>query len=118
MEESAEIRYNTGMSAQTRQSITTGRGDKGETGLRQGQRVSKTDVRPEALGVVDELNALLGVVRAEAGDRALQSRLFRIQNHLFIAGAEIAAPGQDDAGPRIDKGVARMPLLVHPTRGG
>ena len=49
--------------------IYTKTGDKGETGLVGGKRVSKNAERIEAFGTVDELNALLGVVRGLIQDR-------------------------------------------------
>ena len=50
-------------------SITTKRGDKGQTSLRDGSRVSKDDVRVELNGEVDELNALLGLCKAQSGQQ-------------------------------------------------
>ncbi len=70
--------------------IYTRTGDEGTTGLYAGPRISKDHPRIEAYGTVDELNAALGMARAEtlpAGvDRLLQS----IQNTLFAIGAELA----------------------------
>ena len=48
-------------------SITTKRGDKGQTSLRDGSRVSKDDARVELNGELDELNALLGLCKAQTG---------------------------------------------------
>ncbi len=72
--------------------IATGGGDEGETSLFGGQRVSKRHTAVEAYGAVDELNAVLGLVRArldEGQDRWLE----RIQTELFAIGAELATPG-------------------------
>ena len=79
--------------------IYTRTGDDGSTGLYGGDRVSKDDVRIEAYGTVDELNAALGCVRSTAGvpddiDRVLEE----IQNELFSVGAELATPNPDDRG--------------------
>jgi cob(I)alamin adenosyltransferase len=65
--------------------IYTGGGDKGETSLGDGSRVSKLDARVAAMGDVDELNSFLGV----AGS------LDRIQNELFDLGADLSVPFAD-----------------------
>ena len=62
-------------------SIYTGRGDEGETDLRDLTRVSKASARIEAYGTVDELNALLGTVRPTDHDD-INDKLATIQNHL------------------------------------
>ena len=69
--------------------IYTRGGDAGETSLGDGTRVSKTDPRVEAVGVVDELNSLVGWARAADGAPAV---LERIQNELFDVGADLATP--------------------------
>ncbi len=73
--------------------IYTRTGDKGQTGLFGGTRVSKADPRVAAYGDVDELNACLGVVRAQgelAGD--LGDLLEQLQKDLFVVGASLARP--------------------------
>ncbi len=72
--------------------IYTKTGDRGETGLLGGPRVSKDDVRIEAYGTVDELNAFLGVARAEALPAEVDAVLARAQHCLFTIGAELATP--------------------------
>lgn len=72
--------------------IYTKTGDTGETGLFGGPRVSKDAPRIEAYGTVDELNATLGVVRAEPLADEIDEVLARIQNELFDLGAELATP--------------------------
>jgi cob(I)alamin adenosyltransferase len=72
--------------------IYTKTGDTGETGLFDGTRVSKADPRVEAYGDVDELNAWLGVVRANKADEQLDKMLGTIQATLFALGAELADP--------------------------
>jgi len=72
--------------------IYTGTGDDGTTGLIGGKRVSKDSPYIEAGGSLDELNALLGVVRSyELPDR-VDSVLQRVQSQLFLIGAELATP--------------------------
>ena len=72
--------------------IYTKTGDDGTTGLYGGVRVSKTDARIEACGAVDELNALLGVVRANGPSPSIDPILAHLQNQLFDLGAELATP--------------------------
>jgi cob(I)alamin adenosyltransferase len=76
--------------------IYTRTGDRGETGLFGGGRVSKTDPRVEAYGAVDELNAALGVAIAalghDGGGGGLRARLEAIQPDLFAIGAHLATP--------------------------
>ncbi len=71
--------------------IYTRTGDRGETGLATGERRPKSDLRIEAIGTVDELNATLGLARLHA-DGAMDEALARIQNELFDLGAELATP--------------------------
>lgn len=74
--------------------IYTRTGDKGDTALSDGSRVSKTDPRVEAYGTVDELNATLGMARLHA-DAGMAARLSVIQNELFDLGADLSRPGLD-----------------------
>src|SRR4051794_40683084 len=76
--------------------IYTRTGDEGETSLLGGRRVRKDDLRIEAIGSVDEVNAALGLVRAELARGAsapvnLDQELGEIQHRLFDLGAELAA---------------------------
>jgi cob(I)alamin adenosyltransferase len=72
--------------------VYTKSGDAGETSLVDGSRVSKADPRVAAYGDVDELNSMLGVARAGLADRELNEELGKIQNELFIVGADLASP--------------------------
>jgi cob(I)alamin adenosyltransferase len=74
------------------QSISTKTGDSGETGLANGQRVSKDSPVIELIGTVDELNSWLGLVVAEMQEAWQEQRIFiqKIQETLFYIGAEIA----------------------------
>ena len=72
--------------------IYTRTGDLGETGLFGGPRVGKDMARIEALGTVDELNASLGVVRAEPLPDDVDRTLEQIQRQLLDLGAELATP--------------------------
>lgn len=73
--------------------ITTRAGDDGNTALGNGERVSKTHQRIEALGEVDELNSHIGVLRCEVLPADIDACLARIQHDLFDMGAELAVPG-------------------------
>lgn len=72
--------------------IYTKTGDDGETGLFGGPRVRKDHPRIEAYGTVDELNAVLGIVRAHAPPADIDALLATTQNQLFDLGAELASP--------------------------
>jgi len=76
--------------------IYTRTGDDGTTGLADGSRRPKDDVRLTAIGSVDETNAALGLVRLNATD-ALDSLLAQLQNDLFDLGADLATPSDDIA---------------------
>jgi cob(I)alamin adenosyltransferase len=71
--------------------IYTRTGDEGTTSLVGGVRVSKHDLRIEAIGEVDEANSAIGVARLYSKDAA-DSALQRIQHDLFDLGADLAAP--------------------------
>ena len=72
--------------------IYTKTGDKGETGLIGGTRVLKSVLRVEAYGEVDELNAVLGCIRAKLTDEKIREILLGIQRDLFAIGAQLADP--------------------------
>lgn len=75
--------------------IYTRTGDQGSTALYGNQRVSKSDLRISVLGTVDELNALLGVARAEGLPPQPDNAVLSLQNQLFDLGAELATPDPD-----------------------
>lgn len=71
--------------------IYTKTGDKGNTSLYQGKRVSKTDLPIQTLGALDELNAELGLLLTEKKiPKAKRQILLRTQRNLFAQGARIA----------------------------
>ncbi len=72
--------------------IYTKTGDSGETSLFGGGRVSKTHLRVEAYGAVDELNSLLGLARALRPSHRGDDWLAEVQNQLFHLGADLATP--------------------------
>jgi cob(I)alamin adenosyltransferase len=75
--------------------IYTRGGDLGETSLGDGRRVRKDDARIAAYGTVDELGALIGVVRTLELPEGFDAWLGRIQNDLFDLGADLAVPEQE-----------------------
>jgi cob(I)alamin adenosyltransferase len=84
--------------------VYTRTGDGGQTGLVGGQRVPKDDLRITAYGTVDELNAIVGLARANALERAeplptLAASLLRVQHQLFNLGSVLATLPAD-VGPR------------------
>ncbi|WP_338729403.1 cob(I)yrinic acid a,c-diamide adenosyltransferase [Haladaptatus sp. DJG-WS-42] len=78
--------------------IYTKRGDEGKTDLSNMSRVSKASHRIEAYGSVDEVNALVGVVRP-TGHEDIDEKLRSIQNHLHIVQADFANPDPDADDP-------------------
>lgn len=73
--------------------IYTRTGDKGTTGLGDGSRVDKDSARIEAIGTVDELNCLIGVLITHRPPDEIADLLTRIQHRLFDLGGELAIPG-------------------------
>jgi len=83
--------------------IYTGRGDEGLTDLRNMERVSKASGRIEAYGSVDEVNALVGLVRP-TGQEDVDEHLREVQNHLHIVQADLANPEPDGDDPVVETG--------------
>lgn len=73
--------------------IYTRTGDDGTTGLTDGSRISKSSLRVEAMGEVDELNSVVGMVLAHPVPQAVRDALFEVQHDLFNLGGELATPG-------------------------
>jgi cob(I)alamin adenosyltransferase len=72
--------------------IYTRTGDSGDTSLFGGQRVPKDALRIEAYGTVDELNSVIGIVRADNVEPTLDATLEGVQDELFVLGADLATP--------------------------
>ncbi len=70
--------------------IYTQTGDQGTTSLLGGTRVAKSDLRIDAYGAVDELNAYIGVVRDSINDEYGRTTLLKIQHVLFVIGSHLA----------------------------
>ncbi len=73
--------------------IYTRTGDKGTTGLGDGSRVDKDNLRVETFGTVDELNSVIGLVLSAELDTPIRNCLTRTQHELFDLGGELCMPG-------------------------
>ena len=101
--------------------LYTRAGDTGTTKLGDGSATAKESLRIEAIGAVDELNALLGLLAAQPGAETESELLADLQRTLFSLGAELAAPGTTrlttqqvgDVESRIDSLDERLPPLAH-----
>jgi len=107
--------------------IYTKTGDQGMTSLYGGERVSKSHLRIETYGTVDEVNAWLGVIATSINDQTTQPDLEAIQNHMFVVGAMLAVDSELTTLPlqkignqeikwletKIDKIVATLPPMTH-----
>ncbi len=106
--------------------IYTKTGDRGETGLFGGDRVAKDSPRIEAYGAVDELNSLLGIVRALRPNKKIDNVLQKIQSDLFVLGADLATRKANKRSliPRIspshitslEKAIDSLQLLLRPLK--
>jgi len=100
-------------------SISTQHGDAGQTSLPGGTRVSKSDLRVEAYGTIDELISSMGLARALCGDPGIQALTASIQRELFTVGSCLSAlPGNRKGPPPIgDEIVDRLTAEVHRIEG-
>ncbi len=108
--------------------IYTKTGDKGETALGDGSRVSKDHPRVAAYGSVDELNAVLGLLLADQPTAPEADLLRSIQNDLFDVGADLCVPHSADEMPgqrlriqpqqtdRLEKAIDRLNAGLTPLR--
>ncbi|MEY4603877.1 MAG: hypothetical protein RIT43_1169 [Bacteroidota bacterium] len=71
--------------------IYTKKGDTGTTGLIGGTRVSKSSLRIESYGTIDELNSYIGVVRDQSIHQKYSTQLIEIQDRLFTIGSSLAS---------------------------
>jgi len=90
--------------------IATRTGDDGTTGLGDGTRVPKSNLRVAAMGDVDELNSCLGVLLAEPLPDDVRALLVVVQHELFNLGGELSIPGFEllkmEAVARLDEALA------------
>lgn len=76
-------------------SVVTKTGDKGETSLMYGRRVSKSDPRVDTYGCVDELNAALGLARALSENTFISEQILLVQKDLIVLMGELATACED-----------------------
>ena len=92
--------------------IVTRTGDSGTTGMADGSRRSKSDMRVHCLGEIDELNASIGVALSLLEEGPMQQLLFAVQHDLFDVGAELCQPGKqlitDEYVEGLEKSAAEM----------
>jgi len=81
--------------------IYTKTGDDGNTGLQGNYRISKSHSRIISYGTVDESNASLGIVLANPLDEDIHDILTKIQNDLFLVGADLSNPNLNDIKNRV-----------------
>lgn len=103
--------------------IYTKSGDRGQTGLFSGRRVGKDDMRVEAYGTVDELNATVGLLRDHLTESSLREFLLRQQKLLFVLGGILADDRPDggqefpvDAVTALEEAIDRMEVFLEPLR--
>lgn len=89
--------------------VYTKTGDKGETSLYGGVKVSKADLKIEAYGTVDELNSYIGIIRSYNITSNCINQLIDIQKDLFHIGAELATPVEK---MYLANGKCRLPKLI------
>jgi cob(I)alamin adenosyltransferase len=96
-------------------SITTKRGDGGQTGLAGGIRISKADLRVESYGSIDELNTVLGFARSICQNKEIAGRTEEIQRTLFRVGSALATPPESKKQPPVisAEDIDMLTNLVH-----
>ena len=92
--------------------IYTKTGDKGETALYGGTRVSKASARVESYGNIDELNSFIGFAKSEITDEKVLFQLKKIQFDLFTVGSESATPTDK---LMLANGKSRLSLMISET---
>lgn len=104
---------------------STKRGDQGRTSLLSGERVSKTNLRIEACGNLDESNAAMGLAKALSTNSRIREILSTIQQDLFLLGAELSSTDpneqlkrvEDDHIAYLEKWITELQVEVPLTRG-
>src|SRR5574342_430373 len=88
--------------------IYTKTGDDGTTGLIGGKRITKSSQRIIAYGAIDELNSSIGVVLSSKLDKDIHDLLEKIQNDLFVVGADLANPDLKISSDRITEDMVKF----------
>jgi|SRR5690606_2547153 len=89
--------------------VYTKTGDRGETSLYGGVKVSKNHIRIDAYGTVDELNSAIGLIRSSELSPVSAQQLIKVQKNLFHIGAELATPAEKLF---LANGKPRLPKLM------
>jgi len=82
--------------------IYTKTGDDGTTGIQNGARISKTDSRIQAYGMVDEINSFLGIILSKLDEKDLVNLITKIQNDLFLVGSDLSNPDLKNTQNRVN----------------
>lgn len=93
-------------------SISTKKGDKGETSLWSGERVSKDNIRVESYGTIDELNSNLGEAKHYVKSNKIKNIIIDIQNDLFKVAGTLASKEKTYVSPIITKDVDKLNEIV------
>ncbi len=100
--------------------IYTRTGDDGSTGLGDGSRVGKASERIDAIGELDELNSVLGLLLGHALPPALAGTVLDVQHDLFDLGGELAIPGTALVGPdhvaRLERAIDALNASLPPLK--
>ena len=99
--------------------IYTRTGDDGHTGLFGNRRVPKDHERIEAYGTVDEMNSVLGMLRAELteGRSPSDEQIQAVQDTLFEIGADLATEGGEASVPRVEKETLQLEQWIDASEG-
>ena len=77
------------------------KGDRGETSLLGGTRISKASVRPEAYGTLDEAASAMGLAKALTGNTTIRDMILTVQEDLLLLGAQLSCESPDNSTYRI-----------------
>lgn len=77
------------------------KGDQGQTSLLTGGRVSKSSLRPEVYGTLDEASSALGLAKVFTRNEAIQEMIRTVQEDLVVLGAELSCEGPAESKYRI-----------------
>lgn len=91
--------------------IYTKKGDSGETGMLDGSRLPKNHIRVEAVGTLDEANAVLGIILSRVDDFTQHDELDEVQRMLFEIGAVVANPARELIRPH-EGDVTHLEMLI------
>jgi cob(I)alamin adenosyltransferase len=93
-------------------SITTKGGDKGQTSLYSGERVLKSDLRVDAYGTLDELDAFIGEAKHHVDDEAVLALLISTQNRLYRVMGQLATPSKEYPMPICESEVEEITATI------